>query len=143
LRLWSLHPRHLDQKALVAVWREGLLARAVLRGATVGYKSHPQLDRFRAHPSPVSAINHYLREIATEAEVRGYNFDRSKIGPIRNRASMPVTMGQLAFEAGHLRRIIQARAPKELFRISSRTVTPHPLFSVRKGPIEAWEKGAT
>jgi hypothetical protein len=29
---------------LVAVWREGLLAQAVLQGKTNGYKNHPQLD---------------------------------------------------------------------------------------------------
>ena len=33
MRLWSLHPCYLDPAGLVAVWREGLLARAVLRGA--------------------------------------------------------------------------------------------------------------
>ena len=32
MRLWSLSPRYLDVKGLVAVWREGLLADAVLLG---------------------------------------------------------------------------------------------------------------
>ena len=31
MRLWSLHPKHLDTKALVASWREGLLAYHVLQ----------------------------------------------------------------------------------------------------------------
>ena len=26
MRLWSIHPRYLDPKGLVALWREGLLA---------------------------------------------------------------------------------------------------------------------
>ena len=60
MRLWSLHPRHLDARGLVALWREGLLARAVLRGRTRGYRHHPQLDRFRARPDPVRAIDAYL-----------------------------------------------------------------------------------
>ena len=29
MRLWSLHPRYLDAKGLVALWREALLAQAV------------------------------------------------------------------------------------------------------------------
>ncbi|MFA0847469.1 MAG: pyrimidine dimer DNA glycosylase/endonuclease V, partial [Methanobacterium formicicum] len=37
MRLWSLHPKYLDVKGLVALWREGLLARAVLKGKTKGY----------------------------------------------------------------------------------------------------------
>ena len=36
MRLWSLHPRYLDAKGLVALWREGLLAQAVLKGQTKG-----------------------------------------------------------------------------------------------------------
>ena len=37
MRLWSLHPRCLDAKGLVALWREGLLAQEVLRGKTRDY----------------------------------------------------------------------------------------------------------
>lgn len=33
MRLWSVHPGWLDAKGLVAAWREGLLARAVLADA--------------------------------------------------------------------------------------------------------------
>ena len=46
MRLWSLHPKYLDIKGLVACWREGLLARKVLLDQTKGYKNHPQLIRF-------------------------------------------------------------------------------------------------
>src|SRR5690606_6899395 len=42
MRLWSLHPRYLDRQGLLALWREALLARAVLRGETRGYTLHPQ-----------------------------------------------------------------------------------------------------
>ena len=60
MRLWSLHPAYLDARGLVALWREALLAREVLRGNTRGYRHHPQLDRFRASAAPLSAINAYL-----------------------------------------------------------------------------------
>ncbi len=48
MRLWSLHPQYLDAQGLVALWREALLAQAVLRGKTRGYQHHPQLQRFRS-----------------------------------------------------------------------------------------------
>jgi hypothetical protein len=38
---------YLDGRGLVALWREALLAQAVLRGRTRGYR-HPQLARFRS-----------------------------------------------------------------------------------------------
>ncbi|MDH4286765.1 MAG: pyrimidine dimer DNA glycosylase/endonuclease V, partial [Gallionella sp.] len=67
MRLWSLHPKYLDTQGLVALWREALLAQAVLRGETRGYRNHPQLDRFRSHSAPLAAISLYLKAIHGEA----------------------------------------------------------------------------
>jgi len=67
MRLWTIHPRHLDAKGLVAAWREGLLAQKVLRGETRGYTRHPQLTRFQAQPEPVQAIATYLFVLAKGA----------------------------------------------------------------------------
>lgn len=52
MRLWSLDPALLDRAALVAGWREGLLAQKVLAGQTKGYRNHPQLDRFKITSDP-------------------------------------------------------------------------------------------
>ena len=95
MRLWSLHPRYLDPQGLVALWREALLARAVLGGRTRGYRSHPQLERFHAHSAPRSAISFYLQGIHAEAVARGYSFDRSKVGRARIQATIFVTEGQI------------------------------------------------
>jgi hypothetical protein len=60
MRLWTLHPQHLDVRGLVALWREALLAQKVLQGRTRGYKHHPQLWRFLACADPVAAVATYL-----------------------------------------------------------------------------------
>ena len=78
MRIWSLHPRYLDSKGLVACWREVLLARHVLLGLTKGYTQHPQLVRFRAAPRPVEAIDAYLTSLYDEATRRNYKFDPTK-----------------------------------------------------------------
>jgi len=80
VRIWSLHPCLLDRRALVACWRETLLAQKVLRGLTRGYTNHPQLIRFRAHPQPLEAVAAYLSGLADEADARGYSFNRALIG---------------------------------------------------------------
>lgn len=80
MRLWSLHPKYLDTKGIVALRREDLLARAVLRGDTKGYRHHPQLERFKATPEPMQAIAAYLAGIHQEADRRNFNFNVSKIG---------------------------------------------------------------
>ena len=80
MRIWSLRPYLLDRRALVACWRETLLAQKVLRGLTRGYTNHPQLIRFRAHPQPLEAVATYLSGLADEADARGYSFNRALIG---------------------------------------------------------------
>ena len=77
MRLWSLHPRYLDAMGLVAVWREGLLARAVLQGQTRGYRSHPQLARFRGCRRPLAALDTYLAAVCDEAQRRAREIGRS------------------------------------------------------------------
>lgn len=127
MRIWSLHPSLLDRRALVACWRETLLAQKVLRGLTRGYTNHPQLIRFRAHPQPLEAVAAYLSGLADEADARGYSFNRALIGggedgagensagknctdkankngaakaenPYASVAGIPVPLGQLEYE---------------------------------------------
>jgi len=141
MRLWSLHPRYLDPQGLAAVWREALLAQAVLRGRTRGYRHHPQLERFRAHPSPRSAINAYLAEVHAEAARRGYAFDRRKVGPVRTHGRIRVTTGQLTHEWQHLMRKLAQRSPALRGRWHGITVPDcHPTFRRIPGPIESWER---
>ena len=140
MRLWSLHPRYLDTKGLVALWREALLAQAVLRGRTRGYKHHPQLERFRAHASPRLAINAYLAAVHEEATARGYSFARSKVGQVRRVARIDVTRGQLDYEWRHLRRKLALRSPALLGKLRRVKRPPaHPLFRSRPGPVADWE----
>lgn len=141
MRLWTIHPRYLDAQGLVALWREALLARAVLRGKTRGYRHHPQLTRFRAHPSPRYAINAYLAAVHAEAESRGYSFDAGKIGPVRSIRAMTTTSAQIAHEWRHFLRKAAQRNPQLHRRLRSiRVPHCHPLFKTVKGPIEPWER---
>ena len=141
MRLWSLHPQYLDPQGLVALWREALLARAVLRGQTQGYRRHPQLDRFRAHPSPRSAISTYLRGVHMEATTRGYVFNGSKVGTARCSGRIAVTEGQVAHEWEHLLRKLSRRSPALYRRWRSvRTPDCHPFMRPRPGEIEPWER---
>ena len=143
MRLWSLHPRYLDAQGLVALWREALLAKAVLQGKTRGYRHHPQLERFKAHGSPRYAINAYLRSVHAEATSRGYSFDAGKIGSTRAVSRMPVTAGQLRHEWHHLLHKLSVRNPS--LHARWRHVLqpePHPLLRRRPGAVASWERAA-
>ncbi|MBS1186023.1 MAG: pyrimidine dimer glycosylase [Burkholderiaceae bacterium] len=142
MRLWSLHPQYLDAKGLVALWREALLAQAVIDGETRGYRHHPQLERFRQHPTPLAAIAQYLSAVQAEAKLRGYAFDQSKIRAAGGPAcTIPVTTGQLDYEWQHLLQKLSVRSPAmhEKWHCT-RTPTPHPLFQVQDGDVEPWER---
>lgn len=95
MRLRTVHPRYLDTKGLLAVWREGLLAQKVLRGETGGYKNHPQLIRFKLSADPPAAIAQYLRAIYAEAVNRGYSFNAEKIHPAAFARALTCPRGQL------------------------------------------------
>ena len=146
MRIWSLHPSLLDRRALVACWRETLLAQKVLRGLTRGYTNHPQLIRFRAHPQPLEAVAAYLSGLADEADARGYSFNRALIGagenstgknssgkngtdknctgkaetPYASVARIPVPLGQLEYELAFLQHKVAGRDPEWEHQLSER-----------------------
>lgn len=139
MRIWSLHPKYLDTKGLVALWRETLLAKKVLEGNTKGYKNHPQLNRFKLS-NPLESINFYLHHVYLESKERGYNFDVSKIDMIFHNPNMSVNVGQVEYEFNHLKSKIKLRSPEWYKNIESINVPEtHPLFFVVDGPIENWE----
>lgn len=141
MRLWSLHPTYLDAKGLVALWREGLLAKAVLAGQTKGYKNHPQLQRFKDHPYPQAAINSYLWDVYKEAEQRGYHFNVNKLDAHSDCAKIPVTEGQLRYEWEHLQCKLANRDEKQYQKNTSIVdIKSHPGFEVKPGPVESWER---
>ncbi|MGQ4494249.1 pyrimidine dimer DNA glycosylase/endonuclease V [Dermabacteraceae bacterium P13095] len=141
MRLWTIHPRFLDRQALVAGWREALLAQKVLAGETKGYTNHPQLKRFREAPDPGAAIAAFLFGLADEADARGYRFNRQLI---RNACAgcpqISVADGQLAYEWQHLLAKLARRSPERYAEIRHEKPAPHPLFAVVPGPIADWER---
>lgn len=140
MRLWTLHPKYLDARGLVALWREALLAQAVLRGRTRGYTRHPQLIRFRESPDPVAGIAAYLRDVHAESVCRDYSFDISRIAEAGPAAPIAATRGQLDYEWEHLVGKLRGRDPSWLegIRMTKRPA-PHPLFEVVGGPVADWE----
>jgi hypothetical protein len=140
MRLWSLHPKYLDTKGLVALWRETLLAQNVLAGNTKGYKKHPQLERFKATSDPLGAIAAYLHGIEEEADRRNYNFDKNKINDQVFNKKIKVTSGQIAYECTHLLKKLKVRDEKRYESLSKlEDIEVHPLFEVVEGEVEPWE----
>ncbi|MDM1523275.1 pyrimidine dimer DNA glycosylase/endonuclease V [Empedobacter stercoris] len=140
MRIWSVHPKYLDAKGIVALWRETLLAKNVLVGNTKGYKNHPQLSRFKSVEKPIEAINQYLAEVWDEATQRGYNFDRNKIDFDFKKIKIEVTTGQMQYEFNHLLKKLEQRDPKQFKQFENlKMVDCAEIFEVKEGEIEKWE----
>lgn len=166
MRLWSFAPEYLDSRGLVALWREALLAQKVLAGETVGYRNHPQLERFRAASEPLDAIGAYLDDVWREATRRGYRFDRTKIrrAPKTNEKEKTksktkteidarskaksrdvfkifVSTGQLEYERRRFLEKAKLRAP-DVFE--ARRTEPSfricDAFVLVPGPVASWER---
>lgn len=142
MRLWSLSPKYLDRQGLLAVWREGLLAKNVLEGKTKGYKNHPQLDRFKNSQDAIAHINNYLLGIYQEADDRGYKFSLEKLDGLKKISEkIKVNSEQVAYEFSHLLKKLEARDSKRFNEYKfTKEIEIHNLFKVVKGEIEKWEK---
>lgn len=140
MRIWSLHPKYLDAKGMVALWRETLLAQHVLEGKTKGYTNHPQLIRFKAVENPQEAINQYLAEVWEEATIRGYKFDRTKINWDFTPIEISVTSGQINYEREHLSRKLLVRDEEKLRTLPNYSdLEVAQIFRIVEGEIEPWE----
>jgi len=140
MRLWSLHPKLLDTKGLVACWRESLLAQAVLLGFTKGYTNHSQLIRFKETEDPLGYLGSYLLTICNEALKRNYNFDSEKITKINFFSHIPVTNKQIEFEFNHLQKKLITRDNEKYLENQVLSILVNPIFKQHDGEIESWER---
>ena len=141
MRIWSIHPKYLDSRGLVALWRETLLAKKVLEGKSKGYNNHPQLDRFRKTENPIESINEYLSIVYYNSLERGYHFNKDKIDWKFKKTKITVTTGQLVYEVNHLLRKLKNRNPQMYIKLrENKNFDTHPIFKVVPGKIEKWEK---
>lgn len=141
MRLWTLHPKYLDRQGLLGLWREALLAQAVLLGKTKGYRNHPQLERFRNQPDSVAAIASYLEEIHLEGKRRRFRFDGRKIHRRKNNKQIIETDGQLLYEWQHLKVKLKNRDPLLFANYEKeKQPLPHPIFRIIPGGPRNWER---
>ena len=130
--MWTVHPRYLDVKGLLALWRESLLAQKVLMGKTKGWRNHPQLGRFKEHPDPVSAIGFYLYYVYKEGKRRGYNFKKEKI--YRESLKVPVikvSKEWVFLEFKQLKHKLKTRDPKKYKQLLKvKEIELNPIFSL-------------
>ena len=73
--------------------------------------------------------------------MRGYSFDKSKIKPTRKAVTLTVTSGQMAYEWTHLMVKLKERSPALCRKwLSTEMPEAHPVFTVRAGEVEPWER---
>lgn len=142
MRLWSISPEYLDTKGLTALWRESLLAQAVISGKTAAYRNHPQLARFMKYCEPLQAIGSYLVAIHKESVKRNFGYDFGKILYTNElHEILQVTEGQVFYELNHLLEKLKMRDFVKYQQLKGlNNIKVNSIFHVVKGDIEDWEK---
>jgi hypothetical protein len=75
--------------------------------------------------------------VCEEAEIRGYRFDKTKIGETVHSSRLPVTGEQVAFERQHLLNKLKIRDPiRHGDFLKVKEVELHPLFYLVEGEKE-------
>ncbi|NIU84204.1 MAG: hypothetical protein GWN31_10580 [Candidatus Thorarchaeota archaeon] len=81
-------------------------------------------------------------EIFKESLERNYKYNYGKIlCPIKNVEKVDLTRGQLEYEFNLLQSRLKKRTPSK-YSLNSKIkkIEPHPLFKLRDGPPELWER---
>ena len=138
MRIWSIHPSYLDTKGLVALWRETLLAKNVLEGNTVGYRNHPQLERFKNSPNPIDSINQYLSIVYEEAFKRNFKFNERKFSTPIVTLFLTVSEGQIAYEFDHLLKKLKHRDLNLFEKLKQRQSEKLSLFQIWSKDTYIW-----
>ena len=143
MRLWTLHPKYLDAKGLVAAWREALLAQAVLRDRNDWLPKPSSTDPV----PPLTLTGSKYRVLSSRAACRGKPAwvsvrPRKDRLPRGGRSRLKATLGQLGYEWKHLRAKLAIRDKAWLASLG-RVARPdaHPTFRVVPGDVEDWEVG--
>ncbi len=144
MRIWSVHPKHLDRKALVSLWHETLLAKHVLLQKTSTRALNPQLTRFNDHPHPIECIHYYLSIIYHEGRRRGYEFKREKISHVFREHTITITDKQIAEERKYLLKKLERRDLNRYHELlNTDSLETHPLFKVVSSEVENLEMPAS
>jgi len=133
MRVWIVHPKYLDCKGLVALWRETLLARKVLKGKTKGWRNHPQLNKFKTHKNPVAAVNSYLLFVLEESEKRCYKFNKRKIEKSFTKKKIKISKKEVISDFEDLKNKLKKRDPKRYREIVKvKKIEVNPIFFINK-----------
>ena len=138
MKLWLFHPKYLDNKGLLGLWNEALLAQTVLIALVneqkIGYSRHPELEKMKrekARNSWLESVGIYLSVIYQEGIARGFRFDRGKIKtPEGEKGNIRITETELKEEEEIIKGRLSKRSPNFYSLIKDEKFEPHPVFVV-------------
>ena len=144
MRLWSFHPKYLDNVGLSRAINESISGYKALTGKQEMWKNHPQLERFKASNNPMSNFQDYAFVLCRHKFEQWLEQLETIPTETEYEIVMTVTKGQLQYEWKHYLNKLKTQKgrDKELYEKLKliENPEPHPLFEVVEGDIESWEK---
>lgn len=147
MRMWSFHPKYLDNVGLNRAINESIAGYKALiktkEGYPLAWEKHPQLERFKNTLFGNVLLRQYIKYLldykyALQMKQLGYN---SYIGLFICENFQSVNIQQLKYEWNHyLVKLLKRN--KDLYNDlkNIELPDPHPLFKIVNGEIENWER---
>ena len=147
MRLWTIHPRYLDNLTLFTCWKEAITARKELKDEAISPTHHPQLIRFRKCGTPVATMNSYIYNLFLELKVRHVKVDHKELGRYRRYERIKVGFGQLYYEfyflQGKLKNRSRTKCNDNFYRhwLDAGMLVSNTVFLINPvNGIEKWEE---
>jgi hypothetical protein len=141
MRIWTVYPRHLDTRGMVALWREALLLRRFFWGKPAGTGTTPCHSGFvswRTCPGPSPIIS----RLSPRGRAKGGPGSTGrKSRPERSRFRSTRPPGKSPANGNPFFRSSREGVPTSSNRpVPCRVLSPHPLFRIVEGLVRDWEK---
>lgn len=147
MRLWSIHPKYLDNRSLMVFWNDAILAKSSILGK-IDFHS-PHFQRFKYIDNKEHVLNVYMKEIFLEGSKRNLNFDKNQIEdifllPLLTSDLIDLTYGQLKFEFELLVDKFKSTNNNEALEFLMNSYIKDDqieslVFHLTDGPMESWD----
>jgi len=138
MKIWSIHPKYLNDNLLLRLWQDAIKAKKII-SKKESFDSFPQLKNFSLVQDPNFAINRYLEYLYYEAKSRKISLKESEFDMNDQRDLIKIEKGQLNYEYSLLEKIYRKDNSNFLTELKDKEISSMPLFRILHSGIENWK----
>lgn len=131
MKLWKIHPKYLDDKELLDLFKHALIVKDILSGKLLAYRTNKYVSIFKERGNPILAIDAFLYQIYIEIKKRGYHQDHSNIRKVSIIEKINIKKEDIDEEYNEFLKLIKERNVEKYQSIRKEIeISPNPVFNV-------------